>query len=41
MKYKNILFFESSHTLHKIRLHEINRQVEFYGKIKDIEETLE
>ncbi|WPC43940.1 LytTR family DNA-binding domain-containing protein [Clostridium sp. JS66] len=41
VKYKDILFFETSDTIHKIILHAINRQVEFYGKMKDIEETLD
>ncbi|MGE5627934.1 MAG: LytR/AlgR family response regulator transcription factor [Solirubrobacterales bacterium] len=41
IKYKDILFFETSDTIHKIILHAINRQVEFYGKMKDIEETLD
>lgn len=41
VKYKDMLFFETSDTIHKIILHAINRQVEFYGKMKDIEETLD
>lgn len=41
IKYKDILFFETSDTIHKILLHAVNRQVEFYGKMKDIEETLD
>ncbi|MHC9532742.1 LytR/AlgR family response regulator transcription factor [Dellaglioa sp. L3N] len=34
--YNEIMFFESSR-LHKIVLHMDNRQVEFYGKLKEIE----
>ncbi len=34
--YNDILFFETSPQLHKIILHAKNRQVEFYGKLKDI-----
>lgn len=34
--YSDILFFETSSQLHKIILHAKNRQVEFYGKLKDI-----
>lgn len=33
-----IMFFETSMTAHKIILHATNRQIEFYGSIKDIEE---
>lgn len=36
--YDNIIFFETSSTLHKIVMHSVNRQVEFYGKLKDIEQ---
>ena len=35
--YSEILFFESSPQLHKVILHTINRKLEFYGKLKDIE----
>ncbi|WP_310551687.1 LytR/AlgR family response regulator transcription factor [Paenibacillus glufosinatiresistens] len=34
--YGEIMFFETSPQLHKIILHTKNRQVEFYGKLKDI-----
>ncbi len=34
--YNDILFFETSPQLHKVILHARNRQVEFYGKLKDI-----
>lgn len=40
VEYENILFFETSKKIHKIILHAKNRQVEFYGQIKDIEESL-
>lgn len=36
-----ILYFETSSTIHKIIIHAIDRQVEFYGQMKDIEEQLE
>lgn len=39
--YNDILFFETSSTIHKIILHSINRQVEFYGKMKEIEKNLD
>lgn len=38
--YKDIMFFESS-PLHKVVLHMENRQVEFYGKLKEIEKEYE
>ncbi|WP_246001287.1 LytR/AlgR family response regulator transcription factor [Oceanobacillus piezotolerans] len=37
-EYSNILFFETSPKLHKIVMHTDQRQVEFYGKLKEIEE---
>lgn len=39
--YNSILFFETSSTIHKIVLHCENRQIEFYGKMKDIEKCLD
>ncbi|WP_454055177.1 LytR/AlgR family response regulator transcription factor [Clostridium sp. Marseille-Q7071] len=36
-----ILFFETSSTIHKIIVHAIDRRVEFYGKMKDIEQKLD
>lgn len=36
--YDNILFFETSSKLHKIIMHTDSRQVEFYGKLKEIKE---
>lgn len=41
VEYKDILFFETSENIHKIRLHCINRQVEFYGKMKEVEDMLD
>lgn len=41
VEYDEILFFETSPTIHKIILHGVNRNVEFYGNIKDIEEKLD
>jgi two-component system, LytTR family, response regulator AgrA len=35
--YEDILFFESSHTPHKIILYTIDRELEFYGSVKDLE----
>ncbi|MEQ6357791.1 LytTR family DNA-binding domain-containing protein [Lysinibacillus sp. M3] len=40
VNYDDIMFFESS-PLHKVVLHLDNRQVEFYGKLKDIEKEYE
>lgn len=37
----DIIFFETSSTIHKVNLHCKNRQVEFYGKMKDIEEMID
>lgn len=41
IKYSDILFFETSDTIHKVKIHEVNRLVEFYGKLKDIESQLD
>lgn len=41
VKFDNILFFETSSTVHKVRIHEVNRQIEFYGNLKDIESELD
>lgn len=41
IKFNDILFFETSDTIHKVKIHAINRQVEFYAKMKDIEELLD
>lgn len=39
--YDDILFFETSANVHKIILHCKNRQMEFLGKIKDIEKEVD
>lgn len=39
--YDDILFFETSTNVHKVILHCKNRVMEFYGKIKDLESTLD
>lgn len=41
IEYKNIMFFETSQTIHKVKLHSINRQVEFYSKMKELEQLLD
>lgn len=41
VEYDKILFFETSKKIHKIVLHAIDRQVEFYGQMKDIEDDLD
>lgn len=40
IKLSDILFIETSSTPHKIRVHEENRQIEFYGNLKDMEQKL-
>ena len=39
--FNEIIFFETSSTIHKVILHCENRQVEFYSKMKDIEKLLD
>lgn len=41
VKYSDILFFETSDKIHRIKLHAKNRQLEFYGSLKNIEEELD
>lgn len=41
IEYNKILFFETSPTIHKVIVHAINRQIEFYAKMKDIEDKLD
>lgn len=41
IEYNKILFFETSTTIHKVVLHAIDRQVEFYAKMKDVEDKLD
>jgi two-component system response regulator AgrA len=40
-EFNKILFFETSSMKRKIILHALDRQIEFYAKIKDIEEQLD
>lgn len=41
IEYNKILFFETSPTIHKVIVHAVDRQVEFYAKMKTIEENLD
>lgn len=41
IEYNKILFFETSMTIHKVVLHAIDRQLEFYAKMKEIENKLD
>lgn len=41
VNYNDIYFFETSTTIHKVIIHCQNRIIEFYGKMKDIENTLD
>lgn len=41
IEYRKILFFETSPIIHKVIVHAIDRQVEFYAKMKEIEEKLD
>lgn len=41
LPYNKILFFETAPTIHKIIVHCENRQLEFYGKMKDLENMLD
>ncbi len=41
IEYNKILFFETSNIIHKVLLHAVDRQIEFYAKMKDIEEKLD
>ncbi|PJI07622.1 MULTISPECIES: LytR/AlgR family response regulator transcription factor [Clostridium] len=40
VKLSDILFVETAEVAHKIRIHEENSQIEFYGKLSDIQEKL-
>lgn len=40
VQYEEIMFFETSQTIHKVKLHSVNRQVEFYAKMKDLEKEV-
>lgn len=41
VKYSEILYFETSDRIHRIKLHAKNREIEFYGSLKNLEETLD
>lgn len=41
VRYSDILFFETSDKIHKVRIHQENKQVEFYGTLKSIEKNLD
>lgn len=41
IEFNKILFFETSNVIHKIVIHAEDRQVEFYAKMKDIEDKLD
>ncbi|HOV27593.1 MAG TPA: LytTR family DNA-binding domain-containing protein [Pseudobacteroides sp.] len=41
VEYSKILFFETSPTIHKVIVHTLDRQIEFYAKLKDIEAKLD
>lgn len=41
VNYDDILFFETSPTIHKVLLHYNNEVVEFYGKMKELEKILD
>lgn len=39
--YENILFFQMSESIHKVVMHAMNRQVEFYSTLKELESLLD
>ncbi|GAA0086071.1 LytTR family DNA-binding domain-containing protein [Clostridium sp. CTA-7] len=41
VNYDKILFFETSKAVHKIVIHCKSRKIEFYGKMKEIQESLD
>lgn len=41
IEYNKILFFETSNIIHKVVLHAVDRQIEFYAKMKDVEAKLD
>ncbi|GAA0077063.1 LytTR family DNA-binding domain-containing protein [Clostridium sp. CTA-5] len=41
IEYSKILFFETSPKIHKVIVHATDRQIEFYAKMKEIEEKLD
>lgn len=40
-QYQNILFFETVSSTHRLIVHEDNRQVEFFGRLKDLQNNLD
>lgn len=40
IKFKDILFIETTPASHKLRIHEKNRQIEFYGTLVELEKKL-
>lgn len=40
IRLSDVLFIETSGTAHKVKVHEENRQIEFYGNLKAIQEKL-
>ncbi|WP_194191481.1 LytR/AlgR family response regulator transcription factor [Clostridium chrysemydis] len=40
IKLNEILYFETSNSIHKVIIHLDNRNIEFYGKMKEIDEKL-
>lgn len=41
IEYKKILFFKTSPTIHKVIVHAVDRQIEFYAQMKEIEKKLD
>ncbi|APF24408.1 LytR/AlgR family response regulator transcription factor [Clostridium butyricum] len=41
VEYNKILFFETSNVIHKVILHAVDRHIEFYSNMKNIEEKLD
>lgn len=41
IEFNKILFFETSNIIHKVIIHAVDRQIEFYAKMKDIEDSLD
>ena len=40
IKFEEILYFETVTSIHKIRVHTFNKQIEFYSSIKDLKDKL-
>lgn len=41
IEFNKILFFETSNIIHKVTIHAFDRQVEFYAKMKELEEQVD